>query len=108
MIEILVPLIVFSSIVAIVKLSLDYKRDKQARELRGGDGSMRLSELKAALREVVEEANAPLVQRVERLERRLPPPTSRPRLTAAPETPREEAEMKEAEMRPSASSAEPT
>lgn len=58
--------------VTIIKSILDYKSKRLEVERASGEG-LRLGELKQILAEVVREANAPLVERVEALEQeRLP------------------------------------
>ena len=76
--EILVPLIVFSFIALIVKMSLDYGKWKRLHKDRGAgaltegsDNSLGVSELKALIQDAVEEANIPLSNRIARLEERL-------------------------------------
>src|SRR5690606_11814 len=73
---ILVPLIVFSFIFLTIRMILAHNREKAARKLEAQartseGGSLRTSELKALVREAVEEANAPLVDRIEAIEHRL-------------------------------------
>lgn len=60
----------------VVKITTDYKRQRLEMEhakMEAREG-MTLGELKAVIRQSVEEANAPLAERVERLEHRLLPP----------------------------------
>lgn len=65
----LIVFIVFGCIVAVVKLALDYARDKQrVRASEGSGSSLTTSELKALMQEAVEDA---LDERFGRLERRL-------------------------------------
>jgi hypothetical protein len=74
--EFLVPIVLFSSIAFIVKWSLDYNKWKLQYRSGGppSDNSLGTSELKAFIREAVEEANAPLVERLDALEARLDAP----------------------------------
>jgi hypothetical protein len=61
---------------AVVKITTDYKRQRLEMEhakMEAREG-MTLGELKTIIRGAVEEANAPLAERVERLEHRLLPP----------------------------------
>lgn len=65
----LIVFIVFGCIVAVVKLALDYARDKQrVRASAGADSSLTTSELKALMQDAVEDA---LDERFGQLERRL-------------------------------------
>lgn len=77
--EFLIPIVLFSSIAFIVKWSLDYSKWKL--QYRSGgvptDNSLGTSELKAFIREAVEEANAPLAERLDALEARLEAPARR-------------------------------
>lgn len=75
MFEVAIPIAFFATVALIVKWSLDYKRWKLdrgpgGRTIADGEG-LRASELKALIREAVEEANAPLLVRVEAVEDRL-------------------------------------
>lgn len=71
---ILVPLIVFSFVAAIVKMSLDYNKWKQIHKSNQSliaeteDKSMGMSELRLMIQEAVQEANEPLVNRISKLE----------------------------------------
>ena len=67
--------IIFGFVIVIVKMAMDHEKEKL--RLKAGtrsDNSLRESELKALIREAVEEANAPLLARVERLEQKALPP----------------------------------
>ncbi len=65
----LIVFIVFGCIVAVVKLALDYARDKQrVRSSAGASSSLTATELKALVQEAVEDV---LDERFDRLERRL-------------------------------------
>ena len=80
----LVPVAFFATIAFIVKWSLDYSRWK--RQYDQGDtptdNSLGTGELLALIREAVEEANEPLLDRVEALEERLDT-LAQPRLPTA-------------------------
>jgi hypothetical protein len=65
--EIIIPLIIFSFIALVIKMSLDYAKWRRTHD-RPSEQGLRTSELKALIREAVEEANAPLVARLEALE----------------------------------------
>lgn len=66
------PLIIFKSI-------LDYKRQKlKVEQVRQEGHGLTVGELKQALRETVAEANAPVLERLEVLERAALPPASAP------------------------------
>ncbi len=72
--EALIPVAFFALVALIVKWSLDYKRSKleHGSGLRSAeDQSLHASELKALIREAVEEAQAPLAARLEAVEARL-------------------------------------
>lgn len=73
--EIIVPLIVFSFIALIVKMSLDFAKWKKTHNSQalgpGSDKSMGVSELKHLISEAVMQANIPLVDRITELEDQL-------------------------------------
>lgn len=72
--DIIVPLIVFSFIFAMVSLIMAQVRwsARHKLETEGKEGtSLGTSELKALMREAVEEANEPLLARIEHLEQEL-------------------------------------
>ena len=80
----LIPIAFFATIALIVKWSLEYSRWKRE-YARGGStsgNSLGTHELKALIREAVEEANEPLLDRVEALETHLET-LAQPRLTTA-------------------------
>ena len=83
---ILIPIVLFSIIALIVKWSLDHSKWKLQHQSGDAstDNSLRTSELKAFIREAVEEANAPLTERVEALEARLDTPARHAPLLDAP------------------------
>jgi len=64
--------IVFSFVALFVKMGMDYSRenDRLPRGAKGG-AALRVSELKELVQESVEEANRPLRERVNRLEREM-------------------------------------
>lgn len=75
---IVVSALFFGALTTIVKMSLDYQREKWKARLgagvgTGGDRSMGTNELRGLIREAVEEANAPLVARLEAVEERADP-----------------------------------
>ena len=91
----LIPIVFFTIIALIVKWSLDYSKWKLQHDSGGppADSSLRTSELKALIREAVEEANEPLAQRLDALEARLDAPTRHaPLLDASLDDVYEEAE----------------
>lgn len=72
--DIIVPLIVFTFIFAMVALIMAQSRWKARHKLEaaGREGaSLGTGELKALMREAVEEANEPLLARIEQLEQEL-------------------------------------
>lgn len=73
--EILIPIFFFSCVALVIKWVLEHSRWKREFD-RGAstDNSLRTSELKRLMREAVEEANEPLVARVEAIEARLNAP----------------------------------
>jgi hypothetical protein len=75
---ILIPITLFVVIAFIVKWSLDHDKWKKefAQGGSGADNSLRMSELQAMIQEAVDEANAPLLARLEDLESRLDAPPS--------------------------------
>ena len=82
----LIPIVLFSIIALIVKWSLDHSKWKIQHQsgIASADNSLGTSELKAFIREAVEEANAPLTERVEALEVRLDTPARHAPLLDAP------------------------
>ncbi len=79
--------ILASALLAIIKMSLDYKREKW-KTLQGAshhDREIGVGELHTLIRRAVEEANAPLETRMEKLEKTLAAPAEHPRLPAHPE-----------------------
>ncbi len=80
----LIPIVLFSIIALIVKWGLDHSKWKIEHQSRGAstDNSLGTSELRALIHEAVEEANAPLTERVEALEARLDTPAHAPLLDA--------------------------
>lgn len=69
---VLIIFIVFSFVAFIVKMGLDHENQKRKLDQgRQGDNSMRMSELKMVIREAIEEANAPISDRLSALENRL-------------------------------------
>lgn len=66
-----VVFIVFSFAAAIVKMGMDYARENKRISSSNGGATLRVSELKSLVQESVEEANRPLRERVNRLEREL-------------------------------------
>ncbi len=74
--EIIVPLIVFSFIALIVKMSLDFAKWKKTHHSNqslgaGSDKSLGVSELKNLISEAVMQANIPLTDRISELEDQL-------------------------------------
>ena len=78
----LIPVAFFAAITFIVKWSLDYSRWKRQyeRDDPATDNSLGTGELLALIREAVEDANEPLLDRIEALEERLDT-LAQPRLT---------------------------
>lgn len=61
MTPVLIVLIVFGFVATVIKLNLDFKRDKMlSGGGEGGESGLRMSELKALIQEAVEAANEPL------------------------------------------------
>ena len=85
--DIAIPAIVFSFILAFAWMVLGYFKSKHKLG-PSGESSLRTSELKVLMREAVEEANAPLVARIEALEDRLDTPALPPRIEREPQTTR--------------------
>ncbi len=65
--SVLVVLIVFSSILALTKMNLDFRRSKMISE--SSSGSLRTSEIKELIREAVDDAIQPLMEMVEEREK---------------------------------------
>ena len=100
----LIPIAAIVAGALIVKWSLDYSRWKKQYDRGDAPGnSLGTSELKALIREAVEEANEPLLDRFETLEARLDTVVE-PRLTAARQAPLldEPLDVYEAEAMPAA------
>ena len=68
----IVPLALFGMILAIVKMGIEYSKWEKERTSVNADQTLGVSELEALIEEAVERATAPLEQRIERLEKRLP------------------------------------
>jgi len=66
-----VVFIVFSFVALFVKMGIDYSRETNRVSSATGGTALRVSELKDLVQESVEEANSPLRERVNRLEREL-------------------------------------
>jgi len=66
-----VVFIVFSFVALFVKMGIDYSRETNRVSSANGGTALRVSELKDLVQESVEEANRPLRERVNRLEREL-------------------------------------
>jgi hypothetical protein len=71
MTPVLIVAIVFSFVALMVKMNLDFKRTQLIDRGSGGHDGLRTSELKALIREAVEEANRPLLERLDDLDARL-------------------------------------
>lgn len=71
MIPVFIVLIVFSSVLVVVKMGLDYKRSKLLAPPDSGGGSLRTSELEALIQRAVEKSVKPILDRFEETERRL-------------------------------------
>jgi len=67
---VLIVLIVFTSVLALIKMSLDHK-SKTLMAQQGDGGSLGTSELKQLIREAVDEAIEPIIERLDRPEKRL-------------------------------------
>ncbi|MFQ5569277.1 MAG: hypothetical protein ACE5G0_06355 [Rhodothermales bacterium] len=69
----LIPIFLFLCISAIVKWSLEYNKWKIQHKAgsASSDNSLRMSELKEMIHQVVEEAGSPLLKRLEAVENRL-------------------------------------
>ncbi len=69
---ILIPLMIFTFVFLIVKMGIDHSKEKAIlRYGRPEENSLKMSELSDLLRETVEEANRPLINRLQALENRL-------------------------------------
>lgn len=81
----LVPIAALAAATFIVKWSLEYHKWKWEARQRGAspDNSLPTSELKMLIREAMDEANAPLVERIEALEARSDTPAHAPLLDAS-------------------------
>ncbi len=64
MVDVLIVLIVFSSVLAVIKMSFDYKR-RALTAHQGDGGSLRTSELKQLIREAVDDALEPIIERLD-------------------------------------------
>jgi hypothetical protein len=87
--DILIPIIVFSFVLSLIWMILSYSkwRFQQKQEMqRAAGASLGTSELKALMREAVEEASAPLAERLEALEAEVRQ-ASKPRLMPAQKDP---------------------
>lgn len=71
----IVPIALFTMIVLIVKLGIDYAKWEKEREVGDYDRTLGTRELEGLIEEAVERATAPLQERIDRLERRLPAST---------------------------------
>lgn len=77
---IVIPFIVLSFVLLLVWMMLSYFKWKQQHAAGPPPGSsLKTSELQALMRAAVEEANAPLVARIEALEHRIAAPALPPR-----------------------------
>ena len=78
----LIPIAAFVAATLIVKWSLEYSKWKRQFEQgrAPADNSLGTSELKTLIREAMEEANAPLVERIEALEAHRDTPAHTPLL----------------------------
>ncbi len=72
MVEILVPLIIFTFIYLTIRMILEYRKSKSSPAALPDDKSMGVSELQSAITAAVEEAVAPLMLRLGELEARDP------------------------------------
>lgn len=86
---IIVPLALFCAIVFIVKMGIDYSKWEKDREVGDYDRTLGTRELEALIEDAVERATAPLQERVDRLERRLPSPADARELPATSDEERE-------------------
>lgn len=73
--DVLIPVVVFSSLLLFLKMMLDYGRFKHQHRAgtrsvsEGASNSLRVSELEALVRDAVDDAVRPLERRIRRLER---------------------------------------
>jgi len=87
--DIVIPIIVFSFILSLVWMILNYRKWKlqhRQENQQDTDGSLSLSELKEMMREAVAESNDPLLERIELMEALLRQATA-PRLGPAKQDP---------------------
>lgn len=88
--DIFIPIIVFSFILSLIWMILSYSKwrfqQKQETQRAAAGNSLGMSELKALMREAVEEASAPLAERIEALEAEVRQ-ASKPRLMPAQKDP---------------------
>ena len=68
--DIVIPIIVFSFILSLVWMILNYRKWKlqHRQENQKADSSLSLSELKEMMREAAAEANDPIIERIELME----------------------------------------
>lgn len=71
MVAVLILAIIFGFVGFIVKMGLDHKNAMLMQHGGGGENSLPVSELKALIREAVDEAMEPLEERLEALETRV-------------------------------------
>lgn len=83
-----IPIAFFGTVLLIVRWSLEYSKWKKGyrEQSMPADNSLGMSELKMIIHEAVEEANEPLLDRIEAIEARLDT-LAEPRLTAARHAP---------------------
>ncbi len=68
---VIITLIVFAFVYATIRLIVNARKSKPGSLSGESDGSLGMSELKAVIREAVEEAQAPLLTRLAALEKRI-------------------------------------
>ena len=88
--NILIPLFVFTFIYLTIKMFLDHKKATRSRGGGEAERSLEMNELKTLIREAVQEAQVPLLDRIEALEgrfRELPSHEASPVAEALPPKP---------------------
>ncbi len=102
--EIIIPIVVFSFFLLLVWMILNFLKWRiQHKQQQPEGSSLRTSELKALMREAVEEANQPLLERIEQLEEDVLQAAA-PRLTPAPQDRQEGAALKAPDEEPAPAS----
>ena len=78
MFPVIILAVIFSFILIVIKMGMNHSQEQE--RIRAGmrqDQGLKVSELRSLIREAVDEANEPLLQRMEDLEQRLQLPEAR-------------------------------